>query len=138
MEAEPTRIVVYHCRNLRLFDAGEQKNFARSMPGLSLVAVPCSGKLEAHHLLKTLAADAEGVLVLACGEQACQYLEGSKRSHKRADYARTWLEKLAIEPDRIEFVHLPPMDLAALGRILKKFSARLESFKGTLNGTKAG
>lgn len=131
METSAPKIVVYHCRNLRLFQPGEDKAFARSRKGLRLVAVPCSGKVEAHHLLTTLAAGAEGVLVLACAEKACQYMEGSMRSHKRADYARTWLKKLSIEPDRVEFVHMPPMDLEALKTILNEFSARLESF-GTI------
>jgi coenzyme F420-reducing hydrogenase delta subunit len=128
METKPIKIVVYHCRNLRLFDSGDQKAFARSRPGLRLVAIPCSGKVEAHHLLKTLASGADGVLVLACAEKACQYLEGSRRSHKRADYAREWLRKLNIEPDRVEFIHLPPMDLDALDNALKEFAAKLESF----------
>jgi F420-non-reducing hydrogenase iron-sulfur subunit len=128
METKPIKIVVYHCRNLRLFKDGEQKTFARSRPGLSLVAIPCSGKVEAHHLLKTLAGGAQGVLVLACAEKACQYLEGSMRSNKRADYARSWLHRLGIESGRIEFIHLPPMDQEALDKTLKEFSSRLKSF----------
>jgi coenzyme F420-reducing hydrogenase delta subunit len=95
------------------------------------VAIPCSGKLEAHHLLKTLAGGAEGVLVLACAEKACQYLEGSMRSHKRADYARLWLERLHIESDRIEFIHFAPMDQEALDKTLREFAEKLESF-GTI------
>jgi len=127
METKPIKIVMYHCRNLQLFKNGEQKTFARSRPGVSLVAIPCSGKIEAHHLLKTMAGGAQGVLVVACAEKACQYLEGSMRSHKRADYARSWLDRLGIEPDRIEFIHLPPKDQAELDRILKDFSIRLKS-----------
>ncbi len=129
METKPTKIVVYHCRNLRLFNNGDQKVFARSRPGLKLVAIPCSGKVEAHHLLQTLAGGAQGALVLGCAEKACKYLEGSMRSHKRVDYARLWLEKLGIEPDRLEFIHLPPMDRDALDDVLKDFTRRLESFE---------
>jgi coenzyme F420-reducing hydrogenase delta subunit len=128
METKPIKIVVYHCRNLQLFKDGEQKTFARLRPGLSLVAIPCSGKVEAHHLLKTMAGGAQGVLVLACAEKACQYLEGSMRSHKRADYARSWLDRLGIESERIEFLHMPPKNQAELDRILKDFSNKLESF----------
>jgi len=128
MQPNPTKIVVYHCRNLRLFGDGAQKTYARSRPGLKLVAIPCSGKIEAHHLLKTLAAGAQGVLVLACAEKSCQYMEGSKRSHKRVDYARSWLVKLGIETDRLEFVHLSPMDQASMDRVLEEFALRLESF----------
>ncbi len=131
MDSRSPKIVIYYCRNLKLFEAGEQKNFARSINGLSLVAIPCSGKLEAHHLLKTLAGGAEGVMVLACAEKACQYLEGSMRSHKRFRYARSWLEKLGIEPERLQFVHLAPMDKAGLEAALNEFQARLENF-GTI------
>jgi len=128
METNPIRIVVYHCRNLRLFKNGEQKAFARSRPGVTLVALPCSGKVEAHHLLKTLAGGAQGVLVCGCAEAACQYLEGSMRAHKRVAYARSWLRQIGIETERLQFVHLPPMDGNALDEALNGFTARLESF----------
>lgn len=125
------KIVVYHCRNLRLFKPGEQKTYTRSRAGLSMVAVPCSGKVEAHHILKTLATGADGVLVLACAEKACQYLEGSMRSRKRSDYARSWLEKIGVEPERVQFVHFPPMDPEALDKTLDEFAAKLESLGTT-------
>ena len=139
MEIKPTKIVVYHCHNLDLFQDGGQKDFARSRPGLSLVAIPCSGKVEAHHLLKTLAADAEGILVLACAERACQYLEGSMRSRKRVDYAQRWLEQLGIEPDRLQFVHLPHGNLENLDRAIEEFASKLESIrhKPAIANTKA-
>ncbi|MEW6532843.1 MAG: hydrogenase iron-sulfur subunit [Thermodesulfobacteriota bacterium] len=127
LDDKTLNILVYHCRNLLLFKNGEQKSFARSRPGLRLVAVPCSGKVEAHHLLKTLAGGAQGVLVLACAENACQFLEGSHRSHKRFEYARCWLEELGIEPDRIRFVHMRPMDVGALDSILEEFSQKLQT-----------
>jgi len=101
------------------------------MPGLSLVAIPCSGKLEAHHLLETLAAGAEGVLVLACAENACQYMEGSMRAQKRIHYARAWLERIKIEPERLRFVHLANSDRDGLEAALKEFTVRLETF-GTI------
>jgi F420-non-reducing hydrogenase iron-sulfur subunit len=129
MEQQPIKIVVYHCRNLLLFNDGQQKVFARSRPGLKFVAIPCSGKVEAHHLLETLSGGAQGALVLACAQKACQYLEGSTRSYKRVEYARLWLHKLGIEPDRLEFIHFPPKDTRALDGLLKEFTLRLRSFE---------
>jgi F420-non-reducing hydrogenase iron-sulfur subunit len=129
MEQKPIKIVVYHCRNLQLFTDGQQKIFARSRPGIKLVAIPCSGKIEAHHLLKTLSGGADGALVLACAQKACQYLEGSKRSHKRVEYARWWLNRLGIEPDRLEFIHFQPKNIKALDTLLEEFILRLESFE---------
>ncbi len=127
METKPIKIVVYHCRNLQLFNNGNQKALARRKPGLKLVPIPCSGKVEAHHLLKTLAAGTQGVLVVACEEKACRFVEGSMRSHKRVDYARSWLEELGIEQERVEYVHVPPRDLDALERLIDEFKARVEA-----------
>jgi len=123
----PGQIVVYHCRNLNLFQRGEQKEFLRFWPTVKLVAIPCSGKMEAHHLLKTLAAGAEGVLVLGCEETSCRYLEGSKRSHKRFNYARTWLERIGLNPERIAFRHILPRDMVALEAALQDLSHQLEA-----------
>lgn len=127
MHRQNNKIVVFHCRNLRLFPDDGRKEFSMAWPGLSLVSIPCSGKIEAHFLLKTLASGAQGVVVLACAEQACQYLEGSMRSRKRVDYARHWLEKLGIAPDRIEFVRLWPVSQQALEAHLEEFVLKLES-----------
>ncbi len=127
MDIPNNKIVVFHCRNLRLFSEGGQKEFSKAWPGLNLVSIPCSGKIEAHFLLKTLASGSRGVLVLACAEQACQYLEGSMRSRKRVDYARYWLEKIGIAPERIEFVRLWPVSKQALEAFLKEFVLKLES-----------
>jgi len=127
MKSYDNKIVVFHCSNLRLFSDGSQKQFTKSWPGIALVTIPCSGKIEAHFLLKTLAAGAQGVLVLACAEKACQYLEGSMRSRKRVDYARSWLDKLGISHERIEFVRLWPVSKQTLEEALKGFVLKLES-----------
>ncbi|MDD3472435.1 MAG: hydrogenase iron-sulfur subunit, partial [Syntrophaceae bacterium] len=90
---------------------------------------PCSGKIEAHHLLKTMAGGAQGVLVLTCSEKACQYLEGSSRSRKRVDYARLWLEKVGISAERLDFVRIPPMDRVALENLLREFLSKIQSLE---------
>lgn len=137
METRTTQIVVYHCRNLLLFGNGRHKDFARSHPWLKLVAIPCSGKVEAHHLLGTLASGVEGVMVLACNERACQYLEGSMRSHKRLEYARSWLTEIGLEQERLEFKHLRPMDTEEMERIVDEFRSKLETLKKASEQTKS-
>lgn len=128
MKTYDSKIVVFHCRNLNLFPGGAQREFSKEWPGVSLVTIPCSGKIEAHFLLKTLAAGANGVIVLACAEQACKYMEGSTRSGKRVDYARFWLDKIGITPDRVEFVRLWPVSRQAMEAVLKDFITKLESY----------
>ena len=50
---------------------------------------------------------------------------------KRIDYARSWLERIQIEPGRLKFVHLAGNDKDGLEAALKEFTARLETF-GTI------
>jgi coenzyme F420-reducing hydrogenase delta subunit len=127
MISKNVKIVVYHCRNLQLFKDEDQKAFTRSRPGIKLVTIPCSGKIEAHHLLKTLAGGAQGVLVLACAEQACKFLEGSSRSGKRAEYAQSWLNEIGIATDRIRYIRAKPRDVEALDEMLRDFGVKLDS-----------
>jgi coenzyme F420-reducing hydrogenase delta subunit len=134
MESNLTKIVVYHCRNLRLFKQGDHKVFERSHPGLKIVAIPCSGKIEAYQLLQTLARDCDGVLVLACKESACQYLEGSMRSRRRLEYAKSWLKQLGIPQERLAFRHASPMDTQALEQTISEFRLILESLIIPTNG----
>jgi len=128
MKSLPTKVLVYYCHNLQLFKNGTRNEFARSWPGVKLVALPCSGKVEAYHLLKALASGVQGVLVLGCNENACQVLEGSLRSQRRLQYARSWLEELGIEAERLQFSHLLLTDERALETILQDFTGRLQTF----------
>lgn len=128
MNHQNLRIVVYYCRNLGLFALRGDKAFLRSHPGVRLVAVPCSSKVEAGHFLKTLAGGASGVLVAACDVRACRFVEGAARADKRLVYARSWLAELGMEEERIAMVHLPPKAPQALEEALNEFASRLEGF----------
>lgn len=123
---KPLNIVMYHCVNLELLQNGGQKTLQRSRPGLRIVTVPCSGKLEAPHLLKTLAGGADAVLVLACEKKACKFFEGSARSEKRMNYAKQWLDELEIDTSRLAFVHATPRDNKQIEGLLDEFVARLK------------
>jgi hypothetical protein len=65
------------------------------------IAVPCSGKLQPEHLLKAFEAGADGVCVLACAEDGCHYLEGSRRMSRRAAYVRALLNELGLDGERL-------------------------------------
>lgn len=71
------------------------------------VAVPCTGKLQPEHLLKAFEAGADIVCVMACAEDNCHYLEGSRRMSRRADYVRGLLDELGLGSERLMVFHLP-------------------------------
>jgi F420-non-reducing hydrogenase iron-sulfur subunit len=73
---------------------------------VEIVRVPCAGRIDTIYLLKALENGADGVLVFACYEENCQFLQGSLRVRSRLSYAHRMLEKIGLERERIEICHL--------------------------------
>jgi hypothetical protein len=47
------------------------------------------------------------VCAVACEEDNCHFLEGSKRCARRVDYLRSIMDAIGLGPDRLMFFHLP-------------------------------
>jgi len=69
-----------------------------------LVMMPCSSKIEPQHLLKLIEQGADGVVVVACPEEQCQFMIGSSRADRRVKYARTLLDEVGMSADRLALV----------------------------------
>ncbi len=74
---------------------------------ISLVRVPCTGKIQVTSLLKAFEDGADGVLVVGCPKDACHNVKGSVRAAKRVTAVKKALEELDVEGGRIEMFHLP-------------------------------
>lgn len=107
MTAKP-EVVILACQQA-LPEAGPLVA-ALEAAGLRARAVPepCSSKIEAFHLLRILALEADVVWVLACPEDACLLREGSYRLGKRLEHAREVLREIGLEPERLELTRLSP------------------------------
>jgi F420-non-reducing hydrogenase iron-sulfur subunit len=71
------------------------------------VTIPCAGRLQPEHVLKAFSSGASMVCLIACAEDNCHYVEGSKRCARRADYVRSILKEIGLERDRLMLCHLP-------------------------------
>jgi len=70
------------------------------------VALPCTGKLQPEHLLKAFEAGADAVCVIDCAGDSCQYLEGSQRAERRAEYVGKLLDEIGLGSQRLMVFHL--------------------------------
>lgn len=68
--------------------------------------MPCTGRVEAIHLLQAVEKGADGVFVAGCLEGECHYKSGNLRARKRVEYVRTILQSIGIEPERVVMVNL--------------------------------
>ena len=69
-----------------------------------IVKVPCTGRVDTIFLLKALENGADGVFVSGCLLGDCHYLSGNYRAKKRVAYVKEILEKIGMDPARVEMV----------------------------------
>jgi coenzyme F420-reducing hydrogenase delta subunit len=69
--------------------------------------VSCTGRLQPEHVLKAFESGSEAVCMIACQEDDCHYLEGSKRCARRADFLRSILDEIGLGGERLMLFHLP-------------------------------
>jgi coenzyme F420-reducing hydrogenase delta subunit len=128
MGAFTPRIVAFCCDQ----SGGPALEMARTLglalpPGLEVVAVPCSGRIETPSLLKALEEGADGVVVFACHEENCQSLKGNRRVRGRLDYARQMLERIGLEKERLEICPLATNSGPKLAETLRRKAKELET-----------
>jgi F420-non-reducing hydrogenase iron-sulfur subunit len=101
-------------------------SFRWSLP-VQEILVPCTGRLQPEHVLKAFESGARLVCAIACREDNCHYIEGSKRCARRVDYLRGILDEVGLGADRLMLFHLPGTaaeDLAhSVGKPVPAFSA---------------
>jgi len=71
------------------------------------VVVPCTGRLQPEHVLKAFESGASVVSVVACQDDNCHYVEGSRRCTRRIDYIRSLLNEIGLGEERLLLFHLP-------------------------------
>ena len=73
---------------------------------VKIIRVPCTGKVDVVHLLRTIQKGADGAYCVGCLEGACHYNEGNLRCRERVNHVRTLLEEVGLEGDRVRMYNL--------------------------------
>ena len=73
---------------------------------IKIVRLPCSGKIDVIHLLRSIQKGADGVYVVGCLEGTCHYNEGNYRARERVEHVRMLLEEVGLEADRVRMYNL--------------------------------
>jgi coenzyme F420-reducing hydrogenase delta subunit len=93
---------------------------------VEIVRVPCAGRIDTIYLIKALEKGADGVLIFACHEENCQFLQGNIRIRGRLSYAHRMLEKIGLEKERIEICPLATNSGVKLAEALHRKSEQLK------------
>jgi len=101
-------VVVAFCCHYCAYTAADMAGSQR-LPypaNVKIVRVPCSGKVDALHIVKAFEKGADGVYVAGCLEGDCHFKNGNTRAGRRVEYVKRYLEEIGIESDRLEMVHM--------------------------------
>lgn len=75
--------------------------------GTEQVIVPCAGRLQPEHILRAFESGASIVSVVACQDDNCHYLEGSRRCVRRIEHLRAMLDEVGLGGERLLLFFLP-------------------------------
>ncbi len=79
-------------------------------PHVRIIKLLCTGRVDIIHLLKAFQAGWDAVMVSGCEIGDCHFLEGNLRAKERVAHAKTLLEEIGLEPERLEMFHIGASD----------------------------
>jgi coenzyme F420-reducing hydrogenase delta subunit len=71
------------------------------------IIVPCAGRLQPEHVLRAFESGSSVVSVVACQEDNCHFIEGSRRCARRVEYIRSLLNEIGLGDERLLLFYLP-------------------------------
>lgn len=95
-------------------------------PSVRIIRLPCTGKVDAIHLMKAFENGADAVFVAGCLEGGCHYLEGNLRAKKKVAYVKRLLADLQIEPERVEMFNLSSAMGGRFAEIVEEMTQRVK------------
>jgi hypothetical protein len=69
--------------------------------------VPCTGRLQPEHVLRAFELGSSVVSVIACQNDNCRFIEGSRRCALRVEYLRSILKDIGLGEERLLLSYLP-------------------------------
>ncbi|PKN30253.1 MAG: hypothetical protein CVU64_04225 [Deltaproteobacteria bacterium HGW-Deltaproteobacteria-21] len=122
-------LALFYCRNIPGSTETERQSLEKEYGGaLRLFPLPCSGRMEPLHLMKSLEEFADAAYLITCPEGGCRYSEGNTRASKRVARAGLILADIGLEKERIGIMANTlenPRPLAALAKEIMEKAARL-------------
>ena len=120
--------IVAYCCNFCAFAAADLAGAMRIQypPNVRIILLPCTGKVDAIHLMKSFEDGADGVFVAGCMEGECHFVEGNLRAKKKVAYVKRLLEEVGTDPQRIEMFNLSSAMGGRFAEIVEEMTQRVK------------
>jgi coenzyme F420-reducing hydrogenase delta subunit len=104
MNRKPLKLYLFYCTNSLDSTALRQECAEMETQDITMVSLPCSGKVNLLYLLKAFEKGADGVMLVTCGQGDCKFIEGNLRAKKRSEAVEGLLEEIGFGKDRMRIV----------------------------------
>ncbi|WP_457551170.1 hydrogenase iron-sulfur subunit [Desulfobacula sp.] len=75
-------------------------------PNIKIIRVPCTGKVDAIHIMKAFEKGADGVYIAGCLEGDCHFKNGNIRAKYRVEKVQKVLDDLGWEKQRLAIINM--------------------------------
>lgn len=101
-------VIVAFCCHYCAYTAADMAGSMRRCypPNVHILRVPCSGKVDAIHIMKAFQKGADGVYVAGCLEGDCHFKDGNLKAARRVAYVKKLLDEIGIGGERLEMMTL--------------------------------
>ena len=76
-------------------------------PGtIRIIRIPCTGRVDVLHILRSFEKGADGVYVVGCLEGDCRFNNGTLLARKRVEMAQQILDTIGVGGERLQMYNL--------------------------------
>ena len=120
-------IVAFCCRHSAYAAADLVGSMRLDYPSsIKIVELPCTGRADMLHMLRSLEDGADGVLVAGCLPGTCHYIKGNLHARQRVDYVRALLTQIGIGAERLRMVNVSAAMGGRFAELATEFSEEIE------------
>jgi F420-non-reducing hydrogenase iron-sulfur subunit len=126
MEQFEPKIVAFAC-NWCSYAGADLAGVSRIQypPTTRVIRVMCSGRISPMFVLEALRGGADGVLVTGCHLGDCHYISGNEKAVHNIGMARSLMELLGIEPQRLRLEWISAAEGARFAEVVKDFTQQV-------------
>lgn len=101
-------LIVAFCCHYCAYTAADMAGSQRMCypANVKIVRVPCSGKVDAIHILKAFQKGADGVYVAGCLDGDCHFKNGNVRAARRVEAVQKLLDEIGVGAQRLAMVNI--------------------------------
>jgi coenzyme F420-reducing hydrogenase delta subunit len=97
-------VIVAFCCHYCAYTAADMAGSMRCIypSNVKIIRVPCSGKVDVHHIMKAFEKGADGVYVAGCLDGDCHFKNGNTKAERRVAYLKKLLDDVGVGGERLE------------------------------------